>query len=424
MSYQSGSAYLRFAGDVNIEKAVIISSRGVFQDVSGQVTQVQIFEDIFSPFISGTLVLKDALDYTNIFPLIGEEYLDIRIATPTLPGNKIEGRFHIYKMAERTKLGDRVVAYQLNFISVESLIDTNKKTSKVYAGKISDLVPTFITDKEDGLESKKKYNIENTRNTIKYISPFWSPVRNLQFLADNSISENQSPSFLFFENRDGFNFRSLDRLYRGNSKIEFVDDRYTRDSYPGAGNSLNIMEDYKRMSNVEVPAMYDYMDKVRSGSLSSKLMSYDSTKKTYTVKNFDAKTRFAQQGHLNGKPLFTEKAPRKPNSRIILYPRAFETFTSFGDTTNARIIQERNSILKMAESQQLHITVPGRTDYTVGMVVNVLLQKQMPLQKKDSAKEITDKILSGRYLVTAINHIINPEGHECRMELSKDSLMD
>ena len=76
---------LRFAGDVSIEKAVIITSRGVFQNITGQILQVQVFEDIFAPFISGSLVIKDTLDLSNLFPLVGEEFLQLKISTPTLP---------------------------------------------------------------------------------------------------------------------------------------------------------------------------------------------------------------------------------------------------------------------------------------------------------------------------------------------------
>lgn len=412
---------LRFAGDVSIEKVTLITPNGVYQNVRNQVIQVRIFEDIFSPFITGAIVLKDSFDFENLLPLIGEEYLELKITTPTVSGG-IEGLFHIYKMNDKTNIGDRSIGYELNFISVESIIDTNKKISKVYAGKISDIVGTFVLDKVDGLESKKKFVVENTRNTIKYVSPYWSPVKNLTFLADNSISETQSPSFLFFENRQGFNFRSLEKLYKGQVYHEFVMDKYSRDSFPLGGNILNIMEDYKRIGEIEFTTSYDYMDRLRAGMYSSKLISYDSTKKTYTVKNFDIKNRFSRQNHLNDNPLFSQKAISRSNALHILFPRAFETFTSFGDTTNARILQERLSFLKMAEAQKINISVPGRCDYTVGQVADVTLYKKQPMKKRDRNEDLIDTVNSGKYLVSAINHQISTDGHTCYIELIKDSM--
>lgn len=423
MSNFNAKNTLRFAGDVNIDSALITTPKGVFQNVTGQVLQVNIFEDVFSPFITGSLILKESYDFMNLFPLVGEEILDLIVTTPQLPNAKINGRFHIYKMSDRTVVGDKTTVYELNFISIESLVDMNKKISKVFSGKISDIIKPFIADQMDGLESEKQYIIENTRNSIKYISNFWSPVKNLSFLADNAISETQSPSFLFFENRDGFNFRSLENLYKGNVVQKFVYDRYTRDNFPMGGNALNITEDYRRIGEYSVPVAYDYMDRTRSGMLASKLFSYDSTKKSYTVRNYSAGSRFGSQVHLNPNPLFTSKPVSRAVSRFFLYPRAFETFTSFGDTTNARILQERTSFLKMAEAQKLNISVPGRCDYTVGQVVDVYLTKMAPARKNDQQDELVDKILSGKYLVAAINHTIKRDGHDCTMELIKDSSM-
>lgn len=414
---------LRFAGDVNIDSVLITSPKGVYQNITGQIVQVTVFEDLFSPFMTGSLIVKESYDFLNLFPLVGEEVLDLVVTTPRIPNAKISGRFHIYKMSDRTVSGDKTTMYELNFISIESLVDMNKKISKVYNGKISDIIKPFIADQVDGLETEKQYVIENTRNSIKYISNFWSPVKNLTFLADNAISETQSPSFLFFENRDGFNFRSLEGLYQGNVVQKFTMDRYTRDNFPMGGNTLNITEDFRRITDYSVPVAYDYMDRLRSGMMSSKLVSYDSTKKSYTVRNYHAGSRFNSQVHLNPNPLFSSAPVSRAVSRFFLYPRAFETFTSFGDTTNARIIQERTSFLKMAEAQKLNITVPGRCDYTVGQVVEVYLTKQQPVRKSDQQDELIDKVLSGKYLIAAINHSIRHSGHECVIELIKDSSM-
>lgn len=417
----NSSNSLRYAGDVNIEECTIYSSRGVFQNVRQQVMTLIIYEDIFSPFITGSIVLRDSLDLHNVFPLIGEEVLKLKVSTPSITGAVIDEEFQIYKMSDKMDTSDRTVMYELNFISREAIIDQNKKISKVYAGKISDIVPKFLFDQTDGLETKKKMLIENTRNTIKYVSPYWGPIKNLTFLSENAISETQSPSFLFFENRDGFNFRSIENLYKGKPVQEFIHDNYTRDSFPGGGNVLNIDADYKRIATVVYADSFNYIDRLRGGMYSSKLISYDSTKKTYTVKNYDIKSRYGYQTHLNEYPSFTENVLNRSNALHILFPKAFETFTSFGDTTNAKIIQERISFLKLAENQKLQIKVAGRFDYTVGQVCNVTLYKKRPTRAREIQADMVDKILSGNYLIAAINHQVTSSGHDCYIELIKDS---
>ncbi len=414
---------LRYAGDVNIERATLTSSRGVLQNITAQVLNVIIYEDLFSPFITGSLVIKESFDFQNLLPLVGEEYLELKVSTPTIEKGVIQGTFLVYKMTDRVNLGDRSVAYELNFISVEAIVDQNKKLSKVYAGKISDIVSTFVLDKVDGLESNKKFIVENTRNTIKYVSPYWGPIKNLTFLSENSISETQSPSFLFFENRDGFNFRSLEKLYQSEPIQEFVMDKYTRDKFPMGGNILNIMEDYKRVAEIDFIQTYDYVDRLRGGMYSSKLISYDSTKKTYTVKNYNVSQRFSAQNHLNKNPLYTDKVISRSNALHILFPRAFETFTSFGDTTNAKVLQERISFLKMAESQKVQIKVAGRCDYTVGQTCTLTMYKKQPVKGRDKDSDLIDKVNSGKYIIAAINHTMGVAGHDCYLELIKDSMV-
>lgn len=418
----NAKASLRFAGDVNIDSAIIVTPSGVAQNITLQVISVIVYEDLFSPFMTGSLIIKDALDLNNVFPLLGEETLKLKISTPTIQGAIIQGDFLVYKMSDKIDHGDRSVMYELNFVSIEILAEQNKKVSKVFSGKISDIVPKFMFDPMDGLESKKQFNVENTRNTIKYVSPYWSPVKNLKFLSDSSISETQSPSFLFFENRDGFNFRSLDKLYENKPVQDFVQDKYTRDKFPGGGNVLNIDQDYKRIGVLMYVDNYDYVDRIGNGMLSSKLISYDSTKKSYTVKNYDLKSKFYSQKHLNDHPPFTDSLLNRSDATHILFPKAFETFTSFGDTTNSRILQERISYLKLAENQKIQIKVPGRLDYTVGQTCNVTVYKKEPIRKSDTVGSVIDRIVSGKYLISAIKHNITVQGHDCYLELIKDSL--
>ena len=415
------SQVLRFAGDVTIDKVKIITAKGFYQDVGAQVINIQFYEDLFAPFITGSLILKDSLDLVNLFPFIGEEYLELEISTPTLDKNNIKGKYYIYKMTNREMVGDKSVVYQLHFISVEAVVDLNKKTSRVFGDKISKLIEPFIKDKTFGLESDKKVIIEDTLNNTKYISNYWTPIENIMYLADTAINTNRSPSYVFFENRDGFYFISLERLYTNAVFQDFVYDKYTRDDRPGGGSVRNPEKDFKRILEISIPTAFDYMDRIRSGMLSSRQVSYDVTKKTYSAKNYNMFQRFEQQKHLNKYPINSDRSIFRASSRIINYPKNFGNFNGFGDVTNAKSNQERISLLKLAEANKINITVPGRCDYTVGQKIKLDLKRIEPLSKKDG--DTTDKMFSGNYIIAAINHYVDREKHECYMEIIKESSM-
>jgi hypothetical protein len=413
------SQQLRFAGDVSINKVQVITPKGFFQDITAQVLTVQFYEDIFSPFITGSIIVKESLDLINLFPFVGEEYLELDITTPALKDSAIKGKYYIYKLTDRELLGDRAVIYQLHFISVEAVADLNKKVSRVFGNKVSELVTPFIKDNIIGLESKKNVQIEPTLSNVKYISNYWSPIKNIMYLCEQAVNMNKTPNYVFFENRDGFYFISLETLYQNTMYQEFTYDKYTRDKLPGGGDIRNVNEDYKRISDISIPVGYDYMDRIRNGMLSSKQISYDVTKKTYSVKNYNMFQRFDQQKHLNKYPINSDKAVFRSNSTLINFPKDFGNFNGFGDVTNSKTFQERTSLMKMAEANKLNITVPGRTDYTVGQKVGVVLNKIEPLSKND--KDTTDKMFSGYYIIAAINHHIDKAKHECHMELIKES---
>jgi hypothetical protein len=150
---------IRFAGDVSIERVRITTSKGFYLDVTAQTIAIQYYEDIFSPFISGSIILKESFDFTNLFPLIGEEYLDLEIITPTLDDQKaIRGTYYIYKMTDKEALGDKSSAYQLHFMSTEAIVDMNKKVSGVFGDRVSQLIRRFITDKTNFYRRDIKFN--------------------------------------------------------------------------------------------------------------------------------------------------------------------------------------------------------------------------------------------------------------------------
>jgi hypothetical protein len=420
---QDSDSVLRQAGDVNIEKVLITTRSGVSQEVTPQVIAISYYEDLFSPFITGSLILKESFDLVNLFPFAGEETLELQISTPSLKVGNISGKFYIYKLTDRELIGDRNVVYQLHFISMEAVVDLNKKVSKVFTGAPSDIVKFLATDTFNGLETGKRVQVEQTAKDIKFISNFWSPAKAIHYATNMAVNKNGSPSYVFFENRDGFYFASLDTLYNNDVYAEFIYDKYTRDSTPMGGDAKNPQEDYKRIDHISIPTGFDYMDRLRSGLFSSKIVSFDLTKKQYNVKNFTMFDNFDKQNHLNKYNIASQNSVFKTNSLFINYPRDNANFSGFGDATNYKNEQQRLSLLKAAEANKIELVVPGRCDYTVGQKMKVTLYKVDPTSKTDNDDDTIDNMFSGNYIASAINHYITRDRHECNMELIKDTLL-
>ncbi len=414
---------LSFAGEVAIDEVSIITTRGFIQTITNQVIGIQVFQDLFQPFMSGTIIIKESQDLLNLFPLIGEEFVRIEMSTPSLdPEHKFKGEFYITKMVERFRVNEREISYVLHFISKEAVINLNKKISKVYSGTISDTVKKIIED-QDGLESKKTPYVEETKNGTKHISNFWTPVENIKYLSQQALNNNNSPSYLFFETPFGLNFITLDTLMQMPVYQEFKWDNYTSDIGSGGGSYREPAEDYKRILEFYTPETFNYMDRVASGMYTSRMIHYDIVTKKYSDINYSAYNKVDKQTHLNKYPLVTNTVPAKPNSFIINEHKYYGNFNGFGDVTNTKTLQERISLLEQSNAFRMEILVFGRLDYTVGQMVDIRVFKTAQLQPEEDPEEYLDKIYSGKYLISAITHNVDREKHECAIELIKESFI-
>lgn len=415
---------IRFAGDVSVENISVVTSRGMTQNITNQVLKIEIFEDLFSPFMSGIITVMESLDFINLFPFIGEEFVNINIHTPSLEQKDyIKQQFYIYKISDRILSGDRTMIYQLHFVSREAIADVNKNISKPYSGLVSDIAKELITNREFGLESNKPVNIEPTANRTKFISNYWSPVRCLNYATNAAQGKSGTADYVFYENRKGFNFVSLEYLYNQPVYQEFVYDNYARDVLKDGRAIFNLNEDYKRIIEYDVPVLSDYLDKAKSGMFASKIITSDPLTKKYFSKNYFMDADYNNTYHLNPHAPITSSLIRSPNSLVFITQRQYGTHNGYGDLSNVRFIQRRLSQMMLAQNTKMTVTVLGRTDYTVGMKVKLDLFKIQPIKKTEANDDVLDKVLSGNYIVSAINHSINRENHECTMELIKDSYM-
>ena len=73
---------LQYAGEFVVEKAVIFTSEGVEIDIRKVLISIDIYENISTNAMTGTLIINDPVALLSTGPLIGQEYLSLRIKTP------------------------------------------------------------------------------------------------------------------------------------------------------------------------------------------------------------------------------------------------------------------------------------------------------------------------------------------------------
>ena len=104
------------AGEVEFDEFFITNQQKENVDITQMMAEIGLYEDIFSPFMHGYLVLSDAKDLINNFGIQGGEGVTIKFRSKTLPDEPhliIEKSFAIYAIEDRALIDDRQSTYKL-----------------------------------------------------------------------------------------------------------------------------------------------------------------------------------------------------------------------------------------------------------------------------------------------------------------------
>ena len=405
-------AGVAFAGDVTIN-AIELVAGGSKIDIREQVLSIELFEDIFSPFITGKVAITDSQDLINRMPLIGQELIQIDIQTPEMDKSKFKGTFYIFKLTERISLGDTETGYVLHFINSDAVKDRSNSIDAAKKGFCSNIIQDLVAEDAQGLKSTKQLNMTPTVNGTRFICNGWSPTRAIDFVTERAINKEGHADYIFFENRDGYNFLGLSELYNGPVIQEFIEDNQSPD-----GSDAD--ESYKRISKMFMHEGFNFFERLRQGVFINKLRNYDMTTKTYTKSNYSSLAQFKERSHLNKYPLSTPDVIANENASSFQLLTHENMHKGFGDTSVERSLLQRTSAIANTRAFVLNIEVPGRMDYTAGRVVNLSTFRK---EATDKDTDMLDPMFSGNYLIGSIGHEITSKAHTCSMEIFKDSML-
>lgn len=421
---------LAFAGQWTLIAAEIIQPNGgIALDIRDQIQLITIYEDLFSPFISGNMVLTDTVDLPSLFLNSGTDMLRLKIKTPTIAKEEtIDRFFHIYRLSDRQPVNERSQTYIYHFVAQESLLDSNIRLSKTYKGKPEENIGSIITSE---MATSVPYNFDSTNAAITYTSNYWSPIKNFAYNADLAVaSDDKSPAMVFYENRYGFNFKSLVKLINEKPKLEFSTDNsivgIAEEGVSQGSTIIDINNDYKSIMVLNIPVHYDYIKDKDNGLLSNRMFSFDLTTKKLTdvTFNMNEDKRARPNPNVFYKPELINNSYKGGHSTIMLnHSKHTKLYDNTVDVSDFKFKQKRISLLRQMQQHKIEITVLGRTDYTVGKTTNILINTLRQFDKEIPANEIYDQMFTGKYLITAVAHRFHRDGkHECTLELSRDSI--
>ena len=249
---------INYAGEYKLHSCRLDSSTGVSARLDSNVTEINIYESLFTNTLEATLIVVDQNNMIMNMPIVGQEYINLKIETPSV--GVIENIFCVYKVISRQDLSTGSQTYELQLISPETLRNNRTRISKSYTGLTSDIITKILRD-EKLINTNKDIYVDKTSRIRKFVAPNVRPQDFINNLIKESTSETYggSPHYFFYETTKGFNFRVLDSLYQEPFKGRFVASEAA--SIDGENKRNNIEKDFQRIIDFSIGTTNDTKNK-------------------------------------------------------------------------------------------------------------------------------------------------------------------
>ena len=434
------------AGDYSLDIVEIISyrrhggeSKPYKMDIRPITLNIELTEDILTNTMVGAITVYDTQDVRTILPITGLEKLNLRFSTPGLKGVEAveeDGHpFQIYKIDEvRVDPNNpRGQLYKIYFCSQEMYYSSFTKVSQAFAGPIEDAIEKIFRQK-DFLNSKKKLYFEPTRTNTKIVIPNLRPFNAINLLSSYAQSSAyRNAGYLFYETPDGYFFRSIESmLAMGGAKARPSKWKFFYQvSNVRSGDTRDVMDDMRNVIKYDFVRPVDTLKQLRDGAYGNRMISHDTFNKTITTTDFDYAQSFGDFFH-------TEHSDGDKATDKFTVPFAYYDNTNKDISQNymAKLMVDSNTSnlhndyqlplpsettqLQIPQRQQmqgtnLRLLVFGNSVLKAGDIITFDLPLMRPLGQD---RQESNPYWGGRYMITAIKHIINIKAQRYEMILN------
>ena len=390
-------------------------------DITQGAPEIDYYESIESPSISMTLRFIDIDQVIGQKGITGGELIELTVKDGDEDEFKItkDHKLMLNAVSDMNTTA-QIQEATLEFISQETIINETARLNKKFAGNVSQTVKDILTEDKKGIKTKKKVfgpkkegEIEEDRatNSYSFVGNLKRPFDTIQWLCAKSQSSTKNFGFLFFENLDGYHFRSIENLLKQEPL------RYEQTDSPfESQNKAIILQNKLNRSN-------DIGMNCRMGMYANKTIYIDIENQGASVDDFDV-TKL----ELN-KPVKLMDGLEKHPTRLML--RVDDVGVAQVGAAKSETVPKselakyqnksyiRNNLLF---SQSLSISIPLNSTLRVGVVIDI----KLPTKKGDGTTQ-TDSFgsekgndPSGRYLIAELRHLIGRGKSETQLKLIRD----
>lgn len=412
-----------------INELVLVTKAGKI-DIAGIYTELNIFDSLFVPVMSGNIVLNDSLGLSGKLLFDGSESLLIDMSKDSNSDvANFKKAFRVYKQTERTSDRPGNESYKLHFVSDELIYSDQQRVNQAYEKPYSEIAKSVLIDYLKVSPNNLGGSYDTSFGLKKVVMPNLRPIEAIEWCAKRAVDINNSPNFMFFQNTVGYNFATLTNLL---SQKEIIDVKYQTKNL-SSGNPISELQGAR---NIEVITQNDNIERTRSGVNAGKFIGFDPMTGFVSTKNISYGDHYSNMKHGNDTPNIssiqnrdgtdnTQAFNSKKTVSVFGYARQHSEYIKKNDPTSIskeedveNWLFQRKAIIRNLMSKRLKIVMPGNFQLTSGFNVNVDVPS-LGAKSKGSTDE--DKSINGKYIIVATRHIIGYNKHETIMEVASSS---
>jgi len=404
------------------------------------VFQVDIFENIERPFLSGTVTLRDdSRIYDQYFDIKGTERLKIVFSNKDNT-NPIKKRFVVRRVQSATKTNETTEVIIMNIIDETYFIDTVSRFSKGYKGTPEEIVEKILID-----NLNKEVDIDDVlpiQEPMRVVVPFLTPIQAAQWVTQRATSSFGFPFYLYATLFDeNLILKSMEKMFKQpvwNEDILFSFSQFKNSQETSLISDTNLynIQEFKVTNNE------DTLHLMERGAVGCSYNVFDAT--TGTVENFrfdvneffndviqendllgedtknmtsimDDTTEFEGVGKLS-------EVDGQTYDRIVANNTYSDMANYYGGgsysldaTAKAlrNIVGKSSSVMRVGGA----IFFAGDENRTIGSKINVYFPNNDP--EGIIAEKTKDLKRSGEYVIHSCRHIFSDERHVIDAQLMK-----
>ena len=428
---------LQYAGEFTIVTAKLHAqgnSKYIDLKNNSSISVLQIHEDIHQPCISGEMVIQTTHAYADQLPIIGQEKLELVLQTPDfeekIDYGEIGKWFDVYSVKQRQHKGN-LQTFIIKFISPESSTNARTTISESIQGPYSEIV-SFIMNEH--ISTTKQVFVEASNGEKNMVVTTQHPFDVIGTATAHSLTEDKKlPAYSFFENFDGFHFKSASFLFNQPSIWKFsVNSEGLKQE---GGGKTDLVKDLQSLTHMTFK-QNDFLLDVEDGVVGSKLIVHDIFNKQYKTEEYSYFDNFDAESHVEegtAKPIYNNDGLDYSKSRLYYQPVSikkkggldynglFSSHKLFRPVEDFKTAQKNSQLSQLDQALQIECTVLGNTKLRAGNMVDI----SIPKASEDTMKiKKDDDIFHGKFLITAMAHKfeVANKNHVVVMTLVRDSL--